>query len=73
MAFSASQNRQDVCILDKLLMCIPTYLSVLHPAVAPCCVPQTGAAHVHEAGASSAAAAVQLSRLHDTKAAGEAT
>lgn len=45
----------------------------LHPAVAPCCVPQAGAPHVHEVRASSAAAGLQCSRLHDIKAEGKAT
>lgn len=46
--------------------------AALHPAMAPRSVPQTGATHVPEAGASSAAAGFQRSRLHDVKAASEA-
>lgn len=56
----------------KLLISLPSSLSALRPAVAPGCLPQAGAPHVPEAGASSAAAGFQCPRLHDIEAAGEA-
>lgn len=58
--------------LNELLICVPAYLSALPAAVAPRRVPQAGPARVREAGASSAAAGFQRSRLHDLKAAREA-